>query len=129
MFPDGVLYEGVSNEPQFYRGESGANDSIIPTSDNLFEVTKNLPLNPLTEILKDFRSYRPRCHQDYLQWIEKEASEVKVRQFAEQDANSAGIPVFILVLYLSNLDQIRQFRFRHWNFTKEYTLTNDEVHY
>ena len=24
MFPDGVVYEGVSDEPQWYRGESGA---------------------------------------------------------------------------------------------------------
>lgn len=35
MFPNGVLYEGVSDKPYFLRGESGANDSIIPTLDNL----------------------------------------------------------------------------------------------
>lgn len=27
MFPNGVIYEGVSDEPQYFRGESGANDS------------------------------------------------------------------------------------------------------
>lgn len=59
MFPKGVVYEGVSEEPTFYRGESGANDSIIPTCDNLFELTSLMPSNPLTEILKDFRTYRP----------------------------------------------------------------------
>lgn len=36
MFPNGVIYEGVNDEPRYYRGESGANDSIIPTNDNLF---------------------------------------------------------------------------------------------
>ena len=31
MFPKGVIYEGCyNNKPQFFRGESGANDSIIP---------------------------------------------------------------------------------------------------
>ena len=35
MFPKGVIYEGVSDEPYFLRGESGANDNIIPTLDNL----------------------------------------------------------------------------------------------
>jgi len=35
MFPNGVIYEGVSDTPFFLRGESGANDSIIPTLDNL----------------------------------------------------------------------------------------------
>ena len=29
MFPDGVVYEGVSNEPMSFRGESGANDSMV----------------------------------------------------------------------------------------------------
>jgi indoleamine 2,3-dioxygenase len=31
MFPNGVLYEGVSEEPMFFRGESGANDSMVNT--------------------------------------------------------------------------------------------------
>jgi indoleamine 2,3-dioxygenase len=29
MFPDGVQYEGVSPERRFFRGESGANDSMV----------------------------------------------------------------------------------------------------
>jgi indoleamine 2,3-dioxygenase len=36
MFPNGVIYEGVDDKPKVYRGESGANDSILPTHDNLF---------------------------------------------------------------------------------------------
>ena len=29
MFPEGVIYEGVGDEkPQYFRGESGANDSM-----------------------------------------------------------------------------------------------------
>lgn len=29
MFPEGLIYEGVGDEkPQFFRGESGANDSM-----------------------------------------------------------------------------------------------------
>lgn len=29
MFPNGVVYEGVSEEPMSFRGESGANDSMV----------------------------------------------------------------------------------------------------
>lgn len=29
MFPNGVIYEGVSEEPLSFRGESGANDSMV----------------------------------------------------------------------------------------------------
>jgi indoleamine 2,3-dioxygenase len=66
MFPKGVIYEGVTDEPQKYRGETGANDSIVPTVDNLLEVTSLLPNNPLTEVLKDFRTYRPRTHNAWV---------------------------------------------------------------
>lgn len=41
MFPKGVIYQGVpdrTGEDRRYRGESGANDSIIPSADNLFQV-------------------------------------------------------------------------------------------
>lgn len=29
MFPNGVIYEGVSETPLSFRGESGANDSMV----------------------------------------------------------------------------------------------------
>jgi len=32
MFPHGVIYEGVSEEPLSFRGESGANDSMVSHS-------------------------------------------------------------------------------------------------
>lgn len=33
MFPKGVIYEGVEdNHPLFFRGESGANDSIVSST-------------------------------------------------------------------------------------------------
>jgi hypothetical protein len=32
MFPHGVVYEGVSEEPMSFRGESGANDSMVRPS-------------------------------------------------------------------------------------------------
>jgi indoleamine 2,3-dioxygenase len=29
MFPNGVIYEGISDKPMSFRGESGANDSMV----------------------------------------------------------------------------------------------------
>ena len=29
MFPQGVIYQGVSDQPMSFRGESGANDSMV----------------------------------------------------------------------------------------------------
>ncbi|KAF9180577.1 hypothetical protein BGZ50_006136 [Haplosporangium sp. Z 11] len=115
MFPKGVIYEGVSEEPMFHRGESGANDSMVPMGDNLLQLTENMPSNPLTAVLKDFRTYRPHNHAEFLQYVEEKARQAHVRQFAEQDPNSAAI-------YLAAVDQIRNFRNRHWHFTKEYII-------
>ena len=36
MFPKGVIYEGVSEEPLSFRGESGANDSMVSPRPFLF---------------------------------------------------------------------------------------------
>lgn len=116
MFPRGVIYEGCyGDKPQFYRGESGANDTIIPTCDNLLQLTGMMPNNPLTEILMDFRKYRPVAHNEWLNFVDSQARGLKIAEFAQADANSA-------VRYLSAIDQVREFRDRHWRFTKEYIL-------
>jgi indoleamine 2,3-dioxygenase len=115
MFPNGVVYEGVSEEPTFFRGESGANDSIIPSADNFLQLTSMMPNNPLTEILRDFRTYRPGNHNEWLEWLEKEANGLRVREYCLRDDSSS-------VLYLALVDQVREFRNRHWSFTKEYII-------
>jgi indoleamine 2,3-dioxygenase len=44
MFPNGVVYEGENNEePMSFRGESGANDSIIPLLDEHSQRLQKLP--------------------------------------------------------------------------------------
>lgn len=106
MFPNGVIYEGVSDEPFKMRGESGANDSMIPLGDNLLEITSQMPVNPLTEVLRDFRTYRPRNHQSFINYVQDRATAVGIREFALANANSAA-------WYLANVDQIREFRNRH----------------
>ncbi|KAF9692772.1 hypothetical protein EKO04_009250 [Ascochyta lentis] len=113
MFPNGVVYEGVSEEPLSFRGESGANDSMIPMCDNLLQI--QMPETPLTDILKDFRQYRPGNHREFLEAVRDSAQESGVREFAKGDSVSAA-------LYLQALDQVRDFRWRHWCFTREYIL-------
>ncbi|KAJ3304224.1 hypothetical protein HDV03_002961 [Kappamyces sp. JEL0829] len=98
MFPNGVLYEGTDGSRRAYRGESGANDSIIPTCDNLLQLTKNMPDNPMTSILKDFRSYRPKEHSEWVEWVGIKAESVSVEAFAAKDPVS-------LQHYIGLLDQ------------------------
>lgn len=114
MFPKGVIYEGVNdNEPMFFRGESGANDSMIPLLDGLLQIT--MPQNPLTEILKDFRSYRPKPHRDFLSYVRQSAEDLHVRDYCCGDLDTT-------VLYLRLLNHVRSFRWRHWLFAREYII-------
>ncbi|KAK2756096.1 hypothetical protein FQN54_005503 [Arachnomyces sp. PD_36] len=114
MFPNGVVYEGVEdNKPLHFRGESGANDSMIPLLDHLLEVS--MPKTPLTKILHEFRAYRPLPHRTFLAHVEAKAKELGVRDFATQDRETT-------VLYLKALDHVRSFRWRHWLFAREYII-------
>ncbi|KAF9064304.1 IDO-domain-containing protein [Rhodocollybia butyracea] len=113
MFPNGVVYEGVSAEPMSFRGESGANDSMIPLCDNLLQIT--MPDTPLTEILQDFRQYRPGNHRQFLEAIKEYAKVAHFATFALANPVSAS-------LYLRALNYVREFRWRHWCFTREYIL-------
>ncbi|KAK4993136.1 hypothetical protein LTR50_000622 [Elasticomyces elasticus] len=113
MFPNGVVYEGVSEQPMSFRGESGANDSMIPLCDNLLQI--DMPVTPLTDILTDFRAYRPGNHREFLEWVRDRSQAVGLKAYALQDPTSAA-------LYLGALNQVRDFRWRHWCFTREYIL-------
>jgi indoleamine 2,3-dioxygenase len=113
MFPHGVIYEGVSEEPVSFRGESGANDSMIPLCDNFLQII--MPDTPLTSILQDFRSYRPGNHRKFLEYVKERSTAINLKSYALQEPSSA-------TLYLHALNQVREFRWRHWCFTREYIL-------
>ncbi|KAJ7603127.1 indoleamine 2,3-dioxygenase gamma type [Roridomyces roridus] len=113
MFPNGVIYEGVSDEPLSFRGESGANDSMIPLCDNFLQIS--MPATPLTAILKDFRSYRPGNHKEFLEYVQARSRSLGLKEYALADRESASG-------YLKILNQVRDFRWRHWCFTREYIL-------
>ncbi|KAK0745292.1 indoleamine 2,3-dioxygenase-like protein [Apiosordaria backusii] len=139
MFPDGVLYEGIpeyDGKRQSFRGESGANDSMIPLMDNFLGV--EMPDTPLTEILKDFRRYRPDNHREFIEWVKHRRDELGVKQWALGGGGGGGggggedatvgdddddeDKKETKRLWLKLLDQVREFRWRHWCFAREYIL-------
>ncbi|KAI1620400.1 indoleamine 2,3-dioxygenase [Exophiala viscosa] len=125
MFPNGVIYQGTrygDNKPLHFRGESGANDSIIPLLDHLLEIP--MPTNPLTDILKDFRQYRPKPHREFLAWVMSKSAEVGVKKYCVDSINAADVEHSMLLptLYLKLLEHVRSFRWRHWLFAREYII-------
>lgn len=129
MFPNGVVYEGLDNggEPLSFRGESGANDSIVPLMDNLLQLP--MPNTPLTEILNDFREYRPSNHKAFLLHVKEQSLDVDLKHFAlglgatpQGDEEEKGLLRESRSLWIQVLDQVRDFRWRHWCFAREYIL-------
>ncbi len=121
IFGDGVVYQGVWDEPQQYRGQTGAQDNIIPTMDIFTGVINYYPKNDLTKYLLDLRSYRPICIQNFLADLKDEMAEDDHNLFKNliKDNNEEG-----LYLLLQILDEIYYFRNGHWQFVQKYIMAN-----
>jgi indoleamine 2,3-dioxygenase len=117
IFGDGVIYEGVSDQPKRYRGQSGSQDTIIPTLDTMFRVIDYYPKNELTEYLLDMRKYRPKVFQRYLRDLEDRS--LGIWDQVEKICGAEG-----LLLVVDILTQIYHFRNGHWQFVQKYIMGN-----
>ena len=119
IFGDGVIYEGVSEEPVQYRGQTGAQDNIIPTADIFTGVINYYPSNDLTKYLLDLRSYRPKCIQNFLSDLKDEMKENRLFSTIKKTNNEEGLCILIQIL-----DEIYYFRNGHWQFVQKYIMSN-----
>ena len=115
IFPGGVLYKGLSDQKLSFRGETGAQDSIIPATDHVFGL--DYPKNSLTEYLFEMRKYRPFNHQNHINWLRAQCTETKFKEFALQDSYSS-------FLMLCNIHATFKFRHQHWGMVKQYIINN-----
>ena len=119
IFGDGVIYEGISDKPVKYRGQTGAQDNIIPTADIFTGVIEYYPSNDLTKYLLDLRSYRPKCIQHFLSDLKDEMDGNRLFNKIKEDNNEEGLCILIQIL-----DEIYYFRNGHWQFVQKYIMAN-----
>ena len=122
IFGNGLIYEGVSNEPQQYRGQTGAQDNIIPMEDIFTGVINFYPDNQLTKYLMDLRTYRPKCIQDFFTDLKNNIDSLKggsIFNYLKQQQNSSGM-CYLLVI----VEEIYKFRNGHWQFVQKYIMAN-----
>ena len=119
IFGDGVIYEGVSDKPKQYRGQTGAQDNIIPTADIFTGVIDYYPSNDLTKYLLDLRTYRPKCIQNFLSDIKEEMGNNRLFNTLKESGNEEGLCTLIQIL-----DEIYYFRNGHWQFVQKYIMKN-----
>jgi len=117
IFPQGILYNGVRTERIRYRGETGAQDDIIPTLDIFTSITDFYPDTILTKYLQDLRQYRPKTMIKFFSDLEDQS-----RGLAEKAFEVGGVAALVYIASIVN--QVYNFRNGHWQFVQKYIMRN-----
>lgn len=119
LFPNGLVYEGVWDEPKAFRGQTGAQDNIIPTADIVSGVIHYYPQNQLTDYLIDLREYRPKCIQKFFKELARNINAKPLIKRLITEDNQDGM-IELLRVY----EEIYLFRNGHWQFVQKYIMQN-----
>lgn len=113
--PNGLVYEGVAayaGEPKQFRGETGAQSSIVPALDALLGVAHAPGL--LREYLQEMRDYMPPRHRAFVEHVERGPSVrdfVLARGDAEPNLRDA---------YNRCVQLVEMFRAKHLDYAARY---------
>ena len=110
--PNGVIYEGVEEyggKPQLFRGETGAQSSIVPALDALLGVTHSN--DPLKEYLDEMRLYMPKEHRNLLNDLDQ-WSDNNRRNSVREDSS--------VVLSDKIIKEVHAFRNKHLEYARIY---------
>lgn len=120
IFGKGLVYDGCfDNEPQQYRGQTGAQDNIIPMIDIFSGIVDYYPDNKLTEYLLDLRTYRPKCIQNFFTDLR---NHYKVSPLFKQLTDAKCYEGLVYLLKI--VDEVYLFRNGHWQFVQKYIMSN-----
>lgn len=109
--PEGLVYEGeFDNEPQFFRGETGAQSAIVPALDGLLGVSHEN--DPLKEYLMEMRDYMVPAHRQFIEAVEQQST-------LRQAVTESGRPD-ITGLYNDCVDELFRFRAKHLEYAATY---------
>jgi indoleamine 2,3-dioxygenase len=120
IFGEGLVYEDCfDNQPQQFRGQTGAQDNIIPTVDIFTGIIDYYPDNQLTEYLMDLRTYRPVCIQNFLSDLVSQHKQNNIFTHLKDKRDVEG-----LLDLLKIVDEVYFFRNGHWQFVQKYIMEN-----
>ena len=113
--PEGVFYDGVEaygGAPQQFRGETGAQSSIIPSLDAALGIThKNDPLRPY---LMEMRDYMPREHRAFIEAVEHGPS---IREYVIAHRTTQST---LREAYNACIHWVGEFRAKHLEYAAHY---------
>jgi len=122
IFGPGVTYEGVWDEPKAFRGQTGAQDDIIPMQDIFSGVIFHYPQNELTKYLLDLRAYRPLCVQNFFSDLTDTMKEVHPKGLFGLLKERGNVEALCFLIGI--LEEIYHFRNGHWQFVQKYIMSN-----
>jgi indoleamine 2,3-dioxygenase len=111
--PEGVIYEGVEaygGRPQQFRGETGAQSSIVPALDAMLGVGHKEDV--LSTYLREMRYYMPPAHRAFIEALEKRES---VRPFAQRAGRRP-----LTSAYNACVEALENFRSLHFEYAATY---------
>lgn len=121
---NGVVYEGVEKyggKPQRFRGETGAQSTIVPCLDVFFGVVHADKLSDgspdiLKSYLLDMRNYMPGWHREFLASLEDFEKKHSLRKLVLKDKNNSGL----MNSYNACLEELIKFSDMHYDYATRY---------
>jgi len=119
--PQGVIYEGVDayqGKPMLFRGETGAQSSIVPCLDAVLGVTH--ADDPLKAYLMEMRTYMPPRHREFLEALEAHSTLVRdVVSHAQRPA--------LQEVYDTCVAGVEKFRALHLQYAAQYIFQQSQT--
>ena len=112
----GLIYENqYNNEPQFFRGETGAQSSIIPFLDGSLGIDHTN--DNLRHYLNEMRDYMPPNHRKMIEDVETSSNAKELIYRSKK----------LIQKYNSCLEEIRKFRAQHLEYAATYIHKQAQV--
>ncbi|HLZ34717.1 MAG TPA: hypothetical protein VKP13_11910 [Nitrospira sp.] len=127
--PNGLVYEGVETyggQPQQFRGETGAQSSIVPCLDAGLGIV-HTP-DPLTVYLQEMRDYMPPRHRAFLQALEHGTDDLSRPLLPGYVRDRKFRVPKLWTAYCACVDLLAQFREIHVGYADSYIHRQHQAH-
>jgi indoleamine 2,3-dioxygenase len=127
--PNGLIYENIeayAGQPQQFRGETGAQSSIVPCLDAGLGIAHVPDL--LTVYLQEMRDYMPPRHRAFLQALEKATDDLGRPLLPGYVRDRKSQSPDLWTVYCACVDLLAQFREIHIGYADSYIHRQHQAH-
>lgn len=122
LFPQGLVYDGVTEyqgKPQNFRGQTGAQSSIIPSMDAALGIAHKDDF--MKHYLLEMREYMPPGHRKFIETVEQVPS---IRTFVTEQMKSN---TSLQGVYDHCVQMVENFRTKHIEYARNYIYKQSQT--